>query len=543
MKGATLTSISTVVPACPVMWQGIEVWGDPSRNHTVTDQPFQGHLSIELSIIQHAHIGVLVGRRNICAAPPSLCKKIPFLAGYGGGIVTTATSINSEIRNCATGIYYVSYNPASGPGNVGIINNSTKFLGGTLLDLGYTTGNFYTYPGITLYNPPANTLGRSVFGVYDWNVSDVTFDNLSFDNIERAIVAFDTRFDVTNSLFNNHLYGMYFDNTNSNLNRFHNVSTNTFFDNIGTSVFIRNGNFDWIDKGNIINFNNNGNQPANAVGVFLESNTSRYQVLDNTFNYNQYGVIARNSGAGGGFIGTYTSVGNTFNNVNRSVRIGLNFSYNNNYLTIRCNKHFSPDPIPATYSSVWHKNGFMGNQGSSALNDKAPAGNEFNTLGEKNLLNFSGNNFIYYYHAFTSTTIPTYGNAFGVLVAKTSTSCTDLCPPPCFICCRVGQFNLLGNQADLLEAEYDIVLSNLDNGQGLVLLAAINANTPPGELMNLLIANSPLSDQVLLAFVELQPNTPPGIFNNVMLKNLPVSDDVWNKLRDKIINLPPPFQY
>lgn len=539
LKGTTLTSITTKVPTCPVMWQGIEVWGDPNKTHLIADRPKQGFLSIEFSFIEHAHIGVLVGRRNICQ-PNTLCKKVPVLAGYSGGIVTTALGSSSEFRNCATGIYYVSYNPTSGPGNVGIINNQTKFLGGPLLDPGYTTGNTYTYPGITLYNAPANAVGRSVYGVYDWNVSDVTFDNLVFSNMERGMMAFDTRFAVTNSTFKNHVYGIYLDNTNSNYTRYHTISTNQFNTPITTAIYDRNGLYDWIDKINAFNsISTNFNQSVNQVGIFLDNNTSRYQVLDNDFHYNQYGIVARNSGIGGGFIGTYqANGGNVFNDDQVSVRIGLNFSYNNSNLTIRCNQHNSPDLNPTTYLRVWQKNGSLANQGSSFLSTNSPAGNRFFTPTEKDIVSGSGNSFVYYYHGQSvALTKPVYPTVFGVNVAFSSNSCFDPCAPPCTWCCRIGQIDQLNIVIGDLQNEYNTVLAGLDHGNTASLLAAIAGNMSPGDLKNLLLQNSPLSDQVLLAYIA-KTGTPAGIFKDVMLSNLPVSDDVYPAFTDKLASLP-----
>ncbi|MHB8842632.1 MAG: T9SS type A sorting domain-containing protein, partial [Candidatus Aquicultor sp.] len=68
--------------------------------------------------------------------------------------------------------------------------------------------------------------------------------------------------------------------------------------------------------------------------------------------------------------------------------------------------------------------------------------------------------------------------------------------------------------------------------------SAISSNTPSGQLKDLLINNSPLSDEVLLAFINRQTSTPPGIFKEALTPNLPSSDTVNNALLQKLNTIP-----
>ncbi len=69
------------------------------------------------------------------------------------------------------------------------------------------------------------------------------------------------------------------------------------------------------------------------------------------------------------------------------------------------------------------------------------------------------------------------------------------------------------------------VQNQLDGGQTQQLITAINANMSSGQLQSLLPSNSPLSDQVSLAY-SAKNGALPGNFKNVVVPNSPVSKDV-----------------
>ena len=89
-----------------------------------------------------------------------------------------------------------------------------------------------------------------------------------------------------------------------------------------------------------------------------------------------------------------------------------------------------------------------------------------------------------------------------------------------------------------LEAEKTIVQNQIDGGQTQQLLDAINSTMPSGQLENLLLTHSPLSDLVLFAYIA-KNGTPPEIFKNVIVPNSPVSKDVRPALDAKIANMAP----
>ena len=188
--GSKLTSLYNTFNQCPVMWQGVEVWGNASLKHITSHIPYQGKITIEKGAsIEHAHNAVLLGRRNICFTnvcppPPPLfskfCIKTPYLTSYSGGIINAdGASFNYN----AISVHFAAYNYD----NASIIKNCS-FYGGGLLDKGYdNTPGYSTYvyensnnPNSPLYgnfstspNPlfaTANPSGRSDKGIYMWGV-------------------------------------------------------------------------------------------------------------------------------------------------------------------------------------------------------------------------------------------------------------------------------------------------------------------------------------------------------------------------------------
>jgi hypothetical protein len=122
-------------------------------------------------------------------------------------------------------------------------------------------------------------------------------------------------------------------------------------------------------------------------------------------------------------------------------------------------------------------------------------------------------------------------------IIQTANSCVDPCSGP-YPPCRVAQMSSLSNSLSSLQIEYNILFANLDKGQAAQLLAAISQNIPDGQLKNQLLNAGFLSDEVLLAFVN-RKNTAPGIFKDVMIPNSPVSDNVRPALLSKIASMPP----
>lgn len=87
-----------------------------------------------------------------------------------------------------------------------------------------------------------------------------------------------------------------------------------------------------------------------------------------------------------------------------------------------------------------------------------------------------------------------------------------------------------------------VVAKGVDDGSGITpkaagLLALLDQGLPAGQLMNALLAASPLADPVLTAVVNKQP-LPEGDFLVVMVDNSPLAADVLQK----VIDMNPPLE-
>ncbi|MBI5218087.1 MAG: tetratricopeptide repeat protein, partial [Bacteroidia bacterium] len=100
------------------------------------------------------------------------------------------------------------------------------------------------------------------------------------------------------------------------------------------------------------------------------------------------------------------------------------------------------------------------------------------------------------------------------------------------------QFNQLNAENSALRLRFDSVVNILDRGQTATLISMIQGNTSEGQLKNKLLANSPLSDNVVSELINSN-KLAPGNFKNVMSKNLPVTKTVEPVFLDKITQLPP----
>jgi hypothetical protein len=92
-------------------------------------------------------------------------------------------------------------------------------------------------------------------------------------------------------------------------------------------------------------------------------------------------------------------------------------------------------------------------------------------------------------------------------------------------------------EIEQLNLKLAIIESSLDNGLTFQLLNDIHGSISSGLLSNKLIANSPLSDTVLISLISHYPLSH-GNFKNVMQQNMPVSKNVEQYLFDCLNKLP-----
>ncbi|HBS89158.1 MAG TPA: hypothetical protein DEA97_21605, partial [Bacteroidales bacterium] len=565
-----LTSLEE--PGCDYMWKGIEVWGSgllPSNN------PIQGiveHGTKAGMKIKNAHIGILAGKRNmsyLTGESPSLWD----FSKSGGVLKLIDNSLTMTFENCGIGVKYISKKNKENLENC--VNACVFKTVGTLIDPHYSTSNAYKYPNaFNPFNGYANYSQRSNLGLSVWGVWDLQVKGNRCNNVEFGIDSKDARFDVVsneigvNSDFYNCKFGIYISNTFQSINFRHNIE-NCEFDYIndpsiflGTSakslsaaIYENNGCFDLIKNNqfskNLITII----QDNNYSGIYT-INSSNFNIIDNDFYKWQYGIISNNSGYGGGNIGPEENLGNNF----YYCRKGIITSLDQHLLKSRCSDFINEAPGGSNpYLMNWDNFGDLADQGSLpytpgplgtpwVYNDRFAAGHEFYPYNRKQIQSW---NFEYNYFRhekglteseLVSPVIPDVDESeeaifvHNTLIRKSENSCL-----PILMQVEINQKEALLTDME----EYSTALNeqlielrnSLDNGNTLLLLDAINGNIPAGQLKNLLIDNSPLSDEVILLLLEVYPLSH-GNFKNVMEKNLPVSDEIQKGFFEKIKEIP-----
>lgn len=595
--GATLTMNGTIfkgIKSCNNMWQGVEVWGNSSYRHflpviglpgshnPVPDaygQSKQGKLIMNNSAsIQDAHIGVLLGRTNICIPNPytpfSLCKKIPYLPNYCGGILNAD---HSRFVRCGVAVKILPFHPSSGSGYVNY--NASKIvycsiLGGDLPDPGYSIGNpyLYEYPTTNTYLPlfaNANSYspkGHAVTGIYLYDVRYVTIINDEFgstntNKLIEGIKSFDSPYNVSKSLFQNLDYGIRIFNTSSSLyghtiydnNNLNPLDINGFYNIANYSVQAEGSKFDNIQ------FNTFGNpniSTLSGIAGILLNNTSRFNINDNNFNYLNLGINCFNSLSGGGNIASRTQdVGNVFT----ECPLDINTYGSNPKLQIHCN---TSDNTNLTNKSNWENSGPFTNQGikDNTVEAQGPAGNAFypSLIDSKKVIN---NNYYlismwpvpiiqyvpyrYFRHGgtayperipapFTATPSPTHDHSLQWIIDNTSSPYhpATSCIPCLSSLCNTAKFITDSMKIDSLQYEYNTLLENLDAGITQQLIDSIADTVYSLSFKNLLINSSPLSDTVLLALIDHYRPQYAKSFKDIIILNSPVSDIVLHFLED-----------
>ena len=581
-NNSKLTSITSFNPLCKVMWQGVEVWGDATKpsNYLLG----QGRIIMQTgSTIENAHIGVLLGKPSGCIPGPLV--KCPLWAVMSGGGIIDADGAN--FNNNGTAVQFIYYSNV----NSSYIRNCT-FTGGVLLDDGYKTTNSYIYPNSAnpYYAPAINSSGTAPRLSYLLGVKNVTFKDNIFQTADIGIQIYDAKCIIVKSPSS--LLGNQFINLNQGISGMYsstspfggntikeNTFNNTILPSVGSSpvagIFLSGSQVDRIE-GNTFGdpfFPLPITQAYNPYGIYLD-NSSYFKILDNSFNKTQTGIYVNNSFTNGGIIQRYINPnGNFFRRCSTSVSTNLR----NINLKIRCNVTNNNDPND--YGINWYNSGGkLANQGQPAAASQItnPAGNRFNVA------NFTSNcsaliathrreiknaygifytpvwppgppvfiplKYTYYSHNSPVEYIPcnSTNDVNRIITNAPCPGFTQCCPtnpclsatPPYWCHNNPNRIGDIDQQISFLQTEFNTVFGNLDKGQTAQLLSAISSNTNSGQLKNMLLNDSPLSDAVLLAYINLN-GIPPGHFKDVMLPNSPVSENVIPSLQIKLNTLPP----
>jgi PKD repeat protein len=571
--GARLTSLDPDI--CPVMWQGVEVWGSP---YATSSNIIQGRITLMgLSTIENAHIAILLGARGqVCRRimPPINWESF-FNNNYAGGIIKTPT-FDRNVYFLNNGID-IKYLPKSTVTNDGLSNkiNRCLFINSTnapLLDPHYNSADINHYPNI--HNPWAGKADpdrRSTIGIQITNIKGLSITNCSFMNHEYGIISTDAQQTAINGCsFLSLRQGINiqnstptlqsgFDITGCSFNYIPGTTSGTLTADDGTAIYINSGRGYKIHDGN--QFLNDYIPFNNPVYGIKTSNASGIEITNNKFIRLTTGIIISNSGHYGSSI---KAAPNSFNtNLNYQGNIfekcitGIVTKNNNVNLCIRCNTYNTPTINNYNWinetGSILADQGFPGFQNitNNYLRSRYGAGNYFLPSSSKLIKNDVSNPYYNYYHHTTPEYIPVaVGNihlfSIGVPFYSNSISCpfpisipsvnsiTPTTPLTDPVFTRIDSLN---NAVATLQQQYNTLLTNADKGQTQALLDAIMATPPLGELKNMLIANSPLSDTVLIALNTQFPLSA-GNYKNVMDENLPVSRKTAPSFYSRVQTLP-----
>jgi len=410
------------------MWQGVEVRGTGIS---------PGNLEVySNSIVENAHIAILIGMRNPNYTLDSSLP--PFYTGHGT-LVADWTNFN----DCGYGIYAVrltNNGPISVYGNdlISITNCVFETTGETLPDINYKqlSDNNELYPSVENPYVYFNYSGRGNTAITLHKTPRVNIENNSFLNMEIGIEQITVRNDITGCEFDNLRYGIrawggfynpkaaikgepYLTQSISG-----NVFTNIFEpqDPSGTEIFefgiyedvwqvgltynqcetaaIELNGVQFFDLVNNQFGNDNVLLDEYVENALVLDNAARFQMSENNIYGVRRGMVIIDSqlhnyltdeaiwSYGASMIGPSNSNDGDKNKF-FDCEIGIITDIENGTLHLRCNKHYNDNTEDEVtpYKNVWANRGFLLHQGEedidgTAEDDNLAAGNEFITPDE-----------------------------------------------------------------------------------------------------------------------------------------------------------------
>ncbi|MFN3341371.1 MAG: T9SS type A sorting domain-containing protein [Flavobacteriales bacterium] len=547
LDGTTFTVNTDCDPQA--MWYGVQVYGDNTKNQTPYSTSKQGWFIMKNgSVVEHSLVGAMAVKRNTTSVAPFNFTSYDFT--YTGGVIRAT---DSYFKNNRTDVEFRQY---LAPNNInnqsyftncefttnGLLNNPALYpvqhvYMNEVVGIGFY-GNIFQNLTPSLYTYPQ--LGRGIFSV----------------NAHYYVKAQCTSFSLPCTSFNPNVfqdlfYGIYATSSNSLRTVF--VDRNDFINNY-RGIYLSGPDFATITRND---FEVNRSAVFGDYGVYLNACTG-YKVEENTFteyndpNFppsgNTYGVIVNNSG---------TDDNEIYNNDFHDIKIGgqsqgINASllvvnpYPNNIgLRWKCNLFYNDvyqADLSVTSGRIAYQQGFA-YPSSNPLSVSSPAGNEFSHSLFDPQNDIAANNsvlpFNYAHHADLLTT-PIYYNAV-VVVPQICASTSDpvyISPNSCPSKIIDGGIIVVGPQLQSESNNLKELITQkealIDGGNTQNLLSIISSQST-GNVKNALTAASPyLSDEVLLAYLSTNP--PVGHVKQIILANSPVSDEVMAELN--AMNLP-----
>ncbi len=516
VDGGTLTS------SCDYMWQGIQVWGNRYHNQSWPNPTHQGAVELKNdAVIEQARVGVDV-------------INLSDIANSGGGVVRAA---DATFLNCRKA---VAYGPFTKHNNISSFIRVNFLTDAPLNDL--------TYGGI---GTPEFV---SIWDCYGISFTDCTFefekDNPNFtttitkDRWPNAISGHHAGYKLLKSTTGNQFINLQhgfigYDNFNV-LNKIY--SEGSTFTNVwrGADLTCYRG-MDFFD-----------NDFSMAIGELEElggvgqsfgirgTDNSHYKIRKNIFTSEEahegldFGVVIR------GTTGTNAASGGLINNDNDFNGLFFAFQHEatSEYLKVSCNS-FDGN------TNDWVLNpltpGLFPDQGTMCPDPQQTngtrAGNEFTNGSTHNIQEGLLQDRPTYYAAggINSNTVPVslqsdfYVDVHNCDMTLEDPTCDVTGKPPFeWEVWRYARMVDLSGKRD----EQDSLVAHIDSSETQLMLDTIyNLNTNDTVLADVLLAHTPLSDTVLVAYLNRDTVVTPGNFQRTMLQNVPASKPVWELLK------------
>lgn len=551
------------------MWAGVEVHGLPNSNQFPATSTPQGKISIlNNSKIEHAYRGVSATRILNSTTYPFRPAGVDNT--YTGGVIVgiNSTFFNNQ-RDVEIGPYAAPNSQNNGSlfrtcefVTNGLLNdenvtpNSHVFLSGVDgvrfrgNDMRNETPALYTWNtqggGILSFNTrflvDPNCAGVGL----PCNSSNISFTPSSFHDLTYGVGVLNFNgnqtFRVDQSEFINNYFGILAFNSNfpritrNNFEVLPSAAPNETFDTYG--VFMSNCTGYTIEENFLTHFEDPlVNGPGNAYGIIIHnSGTASNEVYNNDFTELFVGLQAQRIN------GLFT--GNDDEEIRRGLQFKCNNFFGNTYeadLAVTSGRirrgqgtcfstQFNPDESPAG-------NKFSSSQ-FTTYND---FGVSFNPTVDQEIdyaHHFNAPPFITEPELFTTQQInlnPCFDGLGNPLLYDANKSCPS----------RINDDNIIIGgggvkvpfalkKLDSMQQIADDLLDNIDNGDTDALLNLID-NASNGDIKNGLLDASPyLSNEVILSYIASNP--PNGNLKEVLLANSPLSDEVLDALED--VNLP-----
>ncbi len=538
------------------LWFGVEVWGNQNNEQSFS----QGKVSlINNSRIEHARIGILASKRNFIFDSLDICEDNPiFLPNAfddtrNGGVIYTS---NSTLYNNPRSVYFRPYiSPTH-------MNNQSNFITTHFIWDGYLNGSHPVY----VHSSLEEVKGVSFHGC-DFN--NLTPQLYSFNDLGTGIISRNSQFYVsskcnvsqqvgqscsneTRSLFSNLRTGIYSSSSNSltfscENSDFINTQYGIFVN--GTSKEKITQNYFEIKEGDYFQ----------SVGIYLIFSTS-YTVQENnltnhlnplTAQPNTYGIVVKNSGKYENLI-----YKNQFSNLLIGGQTeGLNGTYyiptngilpKISGLVWKCNRFV--DNIEKYDLALMNNGEIKINQGDNSLNSpsyivakKKGANNFFSQHHESPLINHdlyvdaTSSGYTYFHNLVNELTPDSYSSTVTPIVnqyplGSPIKDSNYICPS------KLGgktKIQLIA-KVDNLETRINNNKQRIAYGDRAHLYNVIANGNNWHKRVDLLNASPFLSDSVMITYIESQP--PFGHLKQVMIANSPLTNPVLLALQNA--NLP-----